>query len=88
MLNGDSFFYLLKEEIIKPQIDGTTKKMSLTGTNEVFNLDVVEYKFASTAEDYLSEDFDHHYKYPLHCFVFVPLRQVPKLLSVMKFQMY
>ena len=50
---------------------------------EVFDLDLVVYKDARHADDYLNEDYEKHFKYPLFAFIFHPRNKVLLLLSVL-----
>lgn len=49
---------------------------------EVFDLDSVVYKDARHANDYLNEDYEKHFKYPLFAFIFHPRNKV-LLLSML-----
>ena len=51
--------------------------------NEAFDLDIVKYEEAYQAENYLSDEFVHRYKYPFRSLVFYPRQKVkhPLLFS-------
>lgn len=50
---------------------------------EVFDLDIVQGFEASLTNNYLSDEFESNFKYPLSCLVFFPRQQVAVYLKLL-----
>ena len=60
---------------MKPRLD-TLEKKTMSEEKEAFNLDMVECKETCHAKDYLCDEFENRFKYPLDAFVFFPRLKV------------
>ena len=54
----------------------TLKNRPKNGEVEAFNLDIVEFKEAYKADEYLSKGFEDVFKYELRSLVFLPKQKV------------
>ncbi len=61
--------------IVKPRL-AAMESGTISNELEVFDLDVVQGFEASLTNDYLSDEFEKNFKYPLSCLVFFPRQQV------------
>ena len=61
---------------MKPRL-AALESGTISNELEVFNLDLVDgMEVSLITNDYLSDDFEKCFKYPLSCFVFFPRRKV------------
>lgn len=60
------------------------KDKTRSSEGKAFNIDIIEFKEAHQAEDYLSEGFENRSKYPLSYFHFYP-RQMVGIINVTHF---
>ena len=59
----------------------TLKNRPKNGEVESFNLDIVEFKEAYKAEEYLSKGFEDVFKYELRSLVFLPKQKVRSIVD-------
>ena len=65
---------------MSPRLD-TLKNRTKNGEVEAFNLDIVEFKEAYKAEEYLSKGFEDVFKYELRSLVFLPKQKVRSIVD-------
>lgn len=56
---------------MKPRIE-KLKNMKQSDNNEAFHLDVVEIREFSQAKEFLDNEFENNFRYPVEALVFFP----------------